>query len=286
MKHRALGWGIALVCLAGGQLHAQGDCFPPKDSHEAQLFGHFSVPLAFSQSGPPAGLRPGAVSVGLEATLIPHANRTISTPTICRPGKGPEHTNLLPGLLRPRVSLGLPAGFSAEVAWIPPIRVSGVRANLVGLALGNSVPLGPVYTLALRAEATLGEIRAPITCDTPALNDPNSECFQGTKSDDSYHPNILGVEATVGRRMAGGRVGLYAGVGYNRLMPRFRVNFTNRFGDTDRRRVEVDLDRLALSAGAGWMLNPSVELAAEVYTMPADAVTGRVMLRGLLGKAP
>lgn len=285
MRGRALGWGIVLLCVGAGRAAAQGDCFPPSDSHEAQLFGHFSVPLAFTQSGPPEAMRPGSFSMGLEATFLPHANRTMSTPTICRPGKGPEHTNLLPGMLRPRLAVGLPAGFSAEVAWIPPIRVSGVRANLVGLALSKMMPLGSAYTLGLRAEASLGEIRAPITCDTPALQDPNSECFDGTKSDDSYHPNILGLEATLGRRVANGRVGLYAGVGYNRLMPRFRVNFTNRFGDTDRRRVEVDLDRLALTAGAGWTLSPGTELAGELYAMPADVVTGRVVIRRLLGRA-
>jgi hypothetical protein len=49
----------------------QGDCFPPKDSHEAQVFAALSVPLAFSLVEAPAPIVPGAVRIGLEVTYLP-----------------------------------------------------------------------------------------------------------------------------------------------------------------------------------------------------------------------
>jgi len=176
------------------------------------------------------------------------------------------------------VAVGLPWGLAAEVAWVPPIEVKGATPNLVGLALTRTSRFGAT-SLSLRADASLGAVHAPITCDRDALNDPNSECFQGTLSDDSYHPNVFGLSALVGRRLGGGRVSLYGGVGYARLAPRFRVNFTNRAGDTDRRRVEVDLDRITLTAGGTLSDVGPFALSAELHSAPADAVTGRVVLR-------
>ena len=100
-------------------------------------------------------------------------------------------------------------------------------------------------------------------------------------SDDAFHPNVFGVEAAVGWRL-GRTLSPYMGAGYNRLAPRFRVNFTNQFGQTDRRRVSVDLDRAVLFAGATWRATPAFALSGEVYSAPSDAVTARLAARILL----
>ncbi len=281
---RAGGALLILLLAAAGRLAAQADCFPPADSHEAQVFGILSVPIAFSAAGPPEQLAPGRFQVGLEASYLPRVDRTTATPTICRPGKGPEHVNLLPGFLRPRLAAGLPGGFEVEVAWVPPVRVREVEANLVSLAVARALARGRLG-LALRAHATFGVVHAPVTCDDAALQDPASECFGGTRSNDSFHPNILGIELQASQRM-NGRLALFGAVGYNRLQPRFRVNFTNQFGTTDRRRVSVDLDRLALSAGVLLRLGAGFGLVSELYAVPADAVTGRLVVRRQLGGSP
>jgi hypothetical protein len=56
------------------------------------------------------------------------------------------------------------------------------------------------------------------------------------------------------------------------------VNFTNQFGSTDSTRVEVNLTRGALLAGATWLASPGLGLTGEIYASPGDAVTGRVAL--------
>ncbi len=236
------------------------------------------MPLAFTAAGVPAESRRWSIRAGLEATYLSRVDGATATPTVCRPGKGPENVNLLPGFLRPRISVGLPARFLVELGWVPPIRVRGASANLVGLALARIVPAG-AFRLAFRAEATLGVIHAPITCDSGALRDPASECLNGTVSDDSYRPNIFALEVLAARETGNGGLTLYGGAGYSHLAPRFRVNFTNRFNETDRRRVEVDLDRLTLTAGATLRLSSAIGLTAEAHAAPADAVTGRMVVR-------
>ncbi len=240
----------------------------------------FAVPLALSGIGT-AGTgeeRPGQISAGLELAYLPKVDDATATPTICRPDKpGPENTDLLFALPRPRIQAALPGAFLLEASWVPPIRVAGTRAHLFGFALARTLPLrSEALRLTLRAHGTLGTVEGPITCDDQALQDPNSPCYQGTRSNDTFRPNIFGLEATVSWSLAG-RVYPYLGAGYSHLAPRFRVNFTNQFGNVDRTRVEVDLDRVVLYAGAAWT-GGRIRLGAEVYSAPADAVTARVMV--------
>jgi hypothetical protein len=272
---------LALGALPRG-LAAQYDaCHPGTGSNEAKTLALFSVPLVFSRGAAPGAQR--GISFGLEAANVPSVDPAIATPTICRPGKGPENTDLLPGIARPRLGIPLPLGLALEASWIPPIRVHGVKANLVGLALARNIAVAEGVTAALRAHTTLGSVHAPVTCNQDALGDPASECFHGQESDDRLSPNIFGLDASLGWSMAGGRLHPYVGTGYSRLQPRFQVNFTNQFGFTDHTEVEVNLDRVALFGGADWQLNDGFAVTGEIYAVPADAVTGRLVVRRTLG---
>ena len=273
--------GILILCAFPLALAAQYDeCRPGPSSNEAKTLAIFSVPLAFGASAAPG--EPVGFSLGIEGVWVPSVDPATATPTICRPGKGPENTDLLPALARPRLGLPLPLGLALEASWIPPIRVNGVKANLFGLSLARSVGKANGLAAELRAHATFGSIRAPVTCDRDALADPTSECFQGQVSDDRLSPNILGVGLSVGWSMAGGRLRPYLGSGYNRLQPRFQVNFTNQFGTPDTTRVEVNLDRAVLFGGAVWQVSDHFAVSGEIYSAPADAVTGRLGVRRVL----
>jgi hypothetical protein len=270
-----------LLSLAGlpSTLLGQGDCFPPPDSHEAQLFAELSVPLAFSLIEMAPETRPGQFGAGLEVTYVPEIDAETRTPTICRPGKGPENANLLDAIVRPRATVGLPAKIVLEGSWIPPVRVNGVKPNLLGFALERDFQVFSRRALfGLRAHATVGVIHAPITCEEAALNDPTSECYQGTLSNDAYHPNIFGAEGVLAWPFHGGRIRPFVGGGVNVLHPRFQVHFTNQFGATDNRKVEVDLTRGAIFGGASWNPGSRMSLSGEIYGVPGDAVTGRVYL--------
>ena len=282
MPRISVALGLALS-FGPAAMEAQVLCSPPKDSHEAQLFAALSVPLAFSLVEAPGGLAPGAVRLGLEGTYLPNIDQDIRTSTICRPGKGPENTDLLSAFPRPRGAVGLPGGLRLEVSWIPPIRLNQVKSNLVGLSLERGVPVGGRgIGLTVRAHGTFGLIQGPFTCDDENLRDPASECFQGTRSDDRYHPNIFGLEGALGWSLGGGRVRPFLGGGVNLLHPRFQVNFTNQFGVLDNTRVRVNRTRGVLFGGATWMAAPRLGLSGQIYSSPGDEVTGRVTLNYLI----
>ena len=163
---------------------------------------------------------------------MPQVDDATATPTFCRPGKGPENVNLTPVMPRPRLSVPLPLGLALEASWIPPVRVGGVKANLFGRIAGTIVRQhrrrGHGAPRARDASARFGR-RLPAT--TTRSDDPTSECFQGTRSDDRFSPNIFGADLAVSAPVAEGRLRPYVGAGYNRLAPRFQVNFTNSVGD-------------------------------------------------------
>ena len=278
---------LSAATVVASTATAQGpndDCFPSKSSNEARTMAKFGVPLAFSAAAAPERGRLGGFRVGLELSYVPTVDRETATPTFCRPGKGPENTELLSLVPRPRLSVTLPAGFALEASWIPPVRIAEVKANLVGVALSQTMSVGDRgAALTFRAHGTFGVIKAPITCDDAALADPTSECYQGTRSDDAFHPNVFGIDVALGWSL-GRSLRPYMGAGYSRLAPRFQVNFTNQFDEVDRRRVTVNLDRAVLFAGATWRAAGAFELSGEIYSAPADAVTARVAARVLLGK--
>jgi hypothetical protein len=263
----------AFVALASSA--AAQDCYPAPGSNEAEVFAILSVPLAFSPAGMTGGLAPGAVRAGLELTAIPSIDTATATPLTCRPGKGPESANLMPLLPRPRVSIGLPGAFALEASWIPPLRVAGIKANLFGLALGRRFAAGRSLELTIRGHATIGTVRAPITCDDDALQDSTSECFGGRRSDDAYKPNIFGAEVAV-TRLSDPRIRPYLGFGYNVLRPRFQVNFTNSAGDTDNSRVMVNLSRAVAFGGLTWFPRGRIAVSGELYVAPKDAFTARI----------
>jgi hypothetical protein len=277
--HQRIALAAALVLVFPVYGSAQ-ECRPPTTSNEAESFGMVSVPLAFGRAQAPE-LLPG-LRFGIEAAYVPQIDDETATPTICRPGKGPENVNLASILPRPRLSVPLPLGLAFEASWIPPVRVGGIKASLFGVSLGRSFGDIDGIAVSLRGHATFGSLRAAIVCEDDALDDPASECFQGTRSDDKFTPNIFGADLAASVPVAGGRLRPYLGAGYNRLQPRFRVNFTNRFGDVDSTRVLVNLDRIAVFGGATWTLGYRFALSGEVYAVPADAVSLRLVFRSSL----
>ena len=165
------------VLVAGLSGVAAGQtCEPAKDSHEADLFAHFSVPLAFSVAQGPRVARPGTVTISLEGTYLPDVSDETATPTTCRPGKGPENVNLVPGFVRPRLAFALANGTYLEISWVPPITINDVKPNLWGFALGRTVPIGK-STLPADSHATIGSIYAPFVCSSLTWTTPPTDCF-------------------------------------------------------------------------------------------------------------
>ncbi len=260
-------------------------CRPGDDSNEARTLATMAVAMAFSPAGAAGVPTPWRVELGVELATAPEVDSADAVPTTCRPGKGAENVNLVGVLPRPRARVGLPGGLALEGSWIPPVRVNGVKANVVGLALARPVAvLGGRGLLSPRVHATFGRVRAPVTCPEAALDDPASECFEGTTSDDRWDPGQVGVDVAVGWR--GARLQPYVGAGWTHLAPTFQVNFTNSAGQLDDTKVKVGLDRAALFAGLTWIAGSRLAVSGEAYAVPSDAASLRVAARYSLARRP
>ena len=274
------GFTLLLGCTAlATPLVAQGNCSPSAGSREAQVFAHFMVPLAFSSGQAPWIYRPGQVQVGLEGSYLPDASARIRTPTKCRPAAGPEDWNVARVLPRPRVGFALADGVLLELSWLPPVRIQGVKGGLWGFALSRVVPMNRKGALfSGRLHATLGSVRAPITCPDAELQAPGSPCFGGTRSDDKFSPNSYGVELAGTFPVAQGRIRPYMGAGYNILHPRFEVSYRDSLDQRNHQKVKVNLSRITAFGGVTLALTEGILLSGEAYSAPSDLVTGRVRL--------
>jgi hypothetical protein len=280
MSQRIVVAALALLLGTSTALRAQEGCVPPKDSNEEKLFRALAVPLAYGPILAPAPPAAGSVGVALEGTWLPAIDAETRTPTYCRPDKGPEDINKLSVLPRPRVRIGLPGGFAIEGSWVPPVRINGVKSNLFGISVERTVPLAskPGMAVRLRAHGTFGVVHSAVTCPEEALTDTASVCFGGTESDDSYRPDMFGLDVSMGLPLLGNALTGYAGLGPTWMRPRFQVNFTNAQGEVDNSKVETNLTRFAYFGGLTWRLGTRFALSGEVYAQASDAVTGRLAL--------
>ena len=269
---------IALAIITSAPLLlAQGECTAPKKSNVARMLGWFASPLTFSQLGALERLPAGAIRVGGDLTYVPTPSASLTHTDVCYSSKS-EHTGLASVFPRPRLIMGLGRGWSAEAMYLPPVTVAQATPNMGSVAVAwvgeNARALMGAH-LTVRAHATFGSVKGPITCPRSAIQQTSatSVCWASKPSEDTYSPNVLGVEA--GFAATRSRIAWYGGVGYALLMPRFRVGYTALNGTLDNTLVKVDLTRINAFAGLAYRVTRAVELSAQLYSVPDDATTGR-----------
>jgi len=253
-------------------------CRPPASSHEARLLAFYEAPALFSMGSAPERRAAGAVSIGGEAIPVPSPDPAITHPSFCYQYTT-NNTKLAPVFARPRVIVGLPAGFALEGSYVPPVSVSNARVTIGSLALARTQSLfvgAEQVLLQVRAHGTLGRIHGPITCPRASLqlDDPAAPCYGTAPSRDSYDPKSLGVELAAGTQI--GRLDVYAGGGANWLDPRFRAGFTDALGNVDHTTVDVALARGVAYGGATLHLRQDLAVSGQLYVVPADVSTVRL----------
>jgi hypothetical protein len=278
---------VATVILASvalsGTAHAQ--CLVPKESNEAKLLAFSAVPIAFSPAGNLSVMSAGSVRLSFDASYVPTASDDLNRTSLCFLQDKEENTRLSAIFPRPRIALGLGAGFFVEASYLPPVTVMDAQPNLGSVALGyvravgERTANGSGMTVALRAHSTFGKVKGPITCPSDALQqqDPNKACFGSAPSKDTYKPNLTGVEAALGWE-GSGRLGGYVGAGYSSLDPRFQVGFNQGDGFTDSTRVQPDgrMARFTAMLGGRFKVGPRAAITGELYSVPKDVTTFRL----------
>jgi hypothetical protein len=275
---------LAGLLFSVGASSAFAQCRPPRDSHEARLLAFYSVPVVFSADVASLTLSPGALRLSGEAAFVPTPSTTLQHTDYCYTGRA-ENTSLTSFFGRPRLAVGLPMGFGIEVSYLPSITVANATPNLASAGLWLTRKMTTALLLMGRVHGTIGTVRGPITCPRTALQqqDAQAPCYGTSPSVDEFRPNMAGAElilATIPRNTS--RVRFSAGLGVNRLYPRFRVGFSDLSGGTDRTRITVDLTRVTALAGATVSLSHRCDASAQAFTSLSDATTVRATVGCLL----
>jgi hypothetical protein len=274
---------MAAIGAVGGALFstpAAAQCRPPASSHEARLLAFYTAPTMFSMSGAPERLAAGGVRLGAEVVPVPSPSRALQQPDYCF-ANTTTNTRLAPVFGRPRIAVGLPAGFAVEVSYLPTIVVFGAEATVASVALSRSQALalgGTRLMLLARAHGTTGRIRGAITCsdDNLQLDDADAPCYGSTPSRDTFRPDAFGVEMALGTAR-GGRVEAYVGGGVSWLRPYFRTGFVDAAGRVDRTSIAVALPRGTAFAGATAQVRGPFAVSLQAYAVPADVTTIRAV---------
>jgi hypothetical protein len=280
---------LVIVCLViAGPVWAQ-TCHLPANSHEARLLAFYEAPLAFSTATGPEQHEPFTVRLGVEVAPLPSPNSSLQQTGVCYLSKG-EHTTLAPVFPRPRVTLWLPLGFSAEASYDPPVPIGQANVDVAGFALENTRRLvslpGIDLALSLRGQATVGLIKGPITCPKSSLQltDTSAACYGTKPSDDAFNPTMFGLESSLGAAFLSGRLAAYVGGGVSWLQPRFDVRFQSAWskyytGESYSTpylpHLVVDLTRGTVFGGIVWHVTRAIDLNTQLYSVPSDVTTFR-----------
>lgn len=276
---------LPLLAVLGAAPLAAQTCVAAPGSPEAQTMGTKSVAIAFTPTRGPGHTTAGRVELGLGILTVPEVDQDALAPTTCGSGESLSNTNQLVVAAQPSIRVGLGKGFAAVAGWIPPIPVSGVSANIIGLGADwSSQPMGGVLIANLSVNASFGSVHGSFTCDEQDVLNPANSCYQGTPSDDSFNPAVYGADLTLGALLSKGTVRPYIGGGYTRLMPTFQVNFTNRLGIVDNNRVEATLNAAAIFGGLTWELARRWSVTGQFYTLVTYGSSVSLTVRAALGK--
>lgn len=279
---RILWSALAAAAIFAGTAGAQ--CKVPIASNEGKLLAFYTVPLVFSAATEPEATTAGTVRVGFEGEYIPKPNAEIQRTGKCFLQKS-EHTSLSPVFGRPRITIGLPASFAIEASYLPPVKIADAKPNLGSVAISHTqrLPFSRVAggaTLMIRAHATFGNVKGPITCPKSALQTtaPSAACYGTTPSNDTFNPNMYGIDLLAGIRPPLSVFGFYAGAGANQIDPHFQVGFTNGQGGVDRTKVQLEnpVTRLTLTAGTTAHIQNRIDLGAQIFSVPQDVTTFRI----------
>lgn len=281
-----MGRGLVVVvtlCVSTAAAPAQ-TCRVAEGSNEAKLLAFYTAPISFSMATAPQETRAGHIRIGAELEYVPKPDPAIEQTGSCFTQKS-EETSLSPVFGRPRITIGIPLGFTIELAYLPPVTLARATPNLFSFAVAHAshYSIGPTggTTLMLRGHGTYGNVKGAITCPSGSLQQsaPASPCYGTEPSNDTFHPDMFGGEIAVGVNPTGRSFSFYGGAGVNRIDPHFRVGFTDLTGFVDTTRVELQtpLTRATVFGGVMAVVRQVFDIGAQIYSVPSDATLFRLM---------
>jgi hypothetical protein len=271
---------IGMLCMMSSKLGAQ--CRVSSASNEGQLLAFYTAPISFSMATAPMVTNVGYIRFGAELEYLPKPDPALEQTGACFTQKS-EDTSLSPVFGRPRITIGVPLGFTIELAYLPPVTIARAKPHLLNFAVAQAThwSIGPKgITIMLRGHGTFGNVKGSITCPEGALQQtaPGSPCYGTEPSNDTFHPDMFGGELAAAISPFSRSIALYAGLGANRIDPHFQVGFTPANGNVDRTEVQLNspLTRATVFGGTTASVREVFDIGLQIYSVPSDATLFRV----------
>ncbi len=272
-----LAWGLvatAAWCLlargpAAAQIPLDRERDLSFDAPESWAMKYFASVSLFTGLGAPKDVEPGSVSIGLEGGHVPQLSE--SERRVGFDGTKVEDLNKTEVFGRPRVLVGLPAGWSLEASWLPPVEMFGVEPELYGLSVGRPVWRGAAARVGLRLALQYATFEGDLTCSSDELGGPNP--FQcEAPSRDLLTARSGSLEASAAWPLgAEGRLEPFLTVIGSHLNLDFQVDALYA-GIHDTTRLHTDGETLAAAAGLAYRAAEEWQLVAELFWTPLDVV--------------
>lgn len=221
---------------------------------------------------PPRDVEPWEIAVSAELGSIPHVDSADT-----RVGFGGtkfEDLNKSPVFGRGRLHVGLPANFTLELAWSPPVEIDGVQPDgIYGLALERPLYRGDRWSLGARLFGQAGHAEGDITCSedlvglAPGSGDNPFGCV--APSNDDIELDHWGAELFAATSLRGGRWRPYTSIAVTRIDPEVQVN-ARVFGVIDRSKLVTDGTIETGTLGLVYRPSPAWQAMAAFSYTPLD----------------
>ena len=240
------------------------------DRPEAWAMNYFSSVSLLAGLGTPFSREPGSVEVGFEIQWLPQLSKSMQR--VGFNGLKEEDLNQAPIFARPRITIGLPWRTALTLAYLPPIRIFGVKPHLFAFALERPLYERRPWTFGIRLYGQIGQIEGAFTCPKDVAKfppgSPQNLFGCNKKSDDEVTQQYGGVEFSGSYRIERAR-GLtpYVAVAGNFLDNKTQVR-AQTFGNPDRRRLFAQTWTFSATAGAIYPLTERVYLNLSLFYTP------------------
>jgi len=237
------------------------------DRPEAWAMKFFNSVSLLTGLGAPEARRKWSFEVGLELDTIPHLSE--DQRRIGFGGAKVEDLNRLPAFFRPRLTIGLPAKLSLDIAWVPPVELQGVTSNLFAVGLERPFYTAGPLILGGRIYGQIGTVKGDFTCTeeeaTYPPGPPDNIFGCEAPSEDELTLNYVGLAFTGGYRVK--KTTFHWGLAANYMDLEFQVNALTD-GIEDRSLLLASGWTWSINGGASWRLSRRFSIAAELFYSP------------------
>jgi hypothetical protein len=240
------------------------------DRPEAWALNYFTSVSLLAGFGTPHSRELGSVEVGFELDWIPKLNKAKTR--VGFNGLKEEDLNNAPIFARPHLTIGLPQRFALTLAYLPPIRLFGVKPHLFAFALERPLYERKPWTVGVRAYGQIGEVDGAFTCPEDVAKfspgSPQNPFGCQKESDDTATLRYGGLEFSASYSIERAK-GLtpYLAVAGNFLDTRFEVDALT-FGVHDRSRRTAGTWTFSASGGVKYPLSDRLSLSIGLFYSP------------------